>query len=421
MSGPGFTPEAPADHERLVREFFVKSGVHPKTVRSMDLPTGVEIPVGLEVIPDDIAFSAPFSDDTIVDVIVVRDAVHDAVDRGRLSQRELGVLAQRHMLEKTLEETGAVLGDITGQRVRQIEGRAHATLRYNYFEHDESPVPTATTLDVTVEEPMPMPMPLPKRRQATTPPPTPAEEQPISEPESPIEIQADKKLNRVGRHLAKAAVAAAVIVAGISLGVRPKSETPLPSTAQPVPQGVAYWDSSRANCVTGAGHIGQPATNEGEQITSLVAESGGRIGPVNFLQEHRDQWPNIDYVLLYDPGSLEDFATGCDRQLQEGKVIKEWLASNPKNQLTVLAGKQTADYSHRVNGFAHAGIQNYLFSELHNTPQARQIAVCNYDDLGPGEVLKDFADAMGQAKITAAACPALPSRPAPAAWDPGSK
>jgi hypothetical protein len=123
---------------------------------------------------------------------------------------------------------------------------------------------------------------------------------------------------------------------------------------------------------------------------------------------------------------LNDYATGiCDTQYP-GKsfTLAMWLAQNPINKLVVLAGSVTADYFHPVNGYAHAGIQNYLFPAIRSYPVIKgqnirkQVVVCNYDGMSHTGVWINFKSWMNKAPITLSTCPTAPGYSHIVSWNP---
>lgn len=152
------------------------------------------------------------------------------------------------------------------------------------------------------------------------------------------------------------------------------------------------------------------ATPNGKQITRLAGWSLGRLGPIMYLGgPMRD---SIDYVLLIDPGSKADYYAGkCDRKFDQGETLALWLAGSENRRLAVLAGAVTADYDHKVNGRAHAGIQNKLFNAVRRLgmPRGRnirkQVVVCNYPEMNHGDVWIKYRSWINKAPITASSCP----------------
>jgi hypothetical protein len=121
----------------------------------------------------------------------------------------------------------------------------------------------------------------------------------------------------------------------------------------------------------------------------------------------------IHYILLFDPGSKNDYYTGvCDKQYPGmSNIVANWLSENHRNKLVVLAGDVTADYSHTVNGYGHAGIQSKLFPVIRAFPVVagknirKQVVVCNYPGMNHGDVWIKFKQYMNMTPITLSTCP----------------
>jgi hypothetical protein len=163
----------------------------------------------------------------------------------------------------------------------------------------------------------------------------------------------------------------------------------------------SVWKSS-SRCGTDRAWV--PETASGKRITTLAGWSKGRLGPIYFLRANRGRWATINYILMLDPGSRSNFKNPCDRRYDSG-LLAGWLRSNRANRLVILAGKTTADYRNRDNGYGHAGIQNAWFPRIRGHAIARQVVVCNYDRMGHEDVFKKFAGKMNDAPITRSTCP----------------
>jgi len=160
----------------------------------------------------------------------------------------------------------------------------------------------------------------------------------------------------------------------------------------------------------------------GRLITTVAAWSIARSAPLLFL-EQSEFASEIHYVLLFDPGDREEYATSnCPKSMYEGLAL--WLGENPVNRLVVLAGKVTADYENPVNGHAHAGIQNYLFPPIREFPNVhgqnirRQVVVCNYDNMTHEDVWRNFRGMMNQTRITLSTCPKASPGEHVVSWNP---
>jgi hypothetical protein len=165
----------------------------------------------------------------------------------------------------------------------------------------------------------------------------------------------------------------------------------------------------------------------GNHITMLSGWSYGRNGPIMLLAAQPTWVSQINYILLIDPGSLNDYQTGvCDKAYpHKAALIAKWLASNPANKLVILAGKDTADYSHPYQGRGHGGIQSGLFTNIKAHPMIgnrdlrKQVVVCNYDTMIHHVIWQKFAYETGNpTPITIKTCPLARGFPTPLSWTP---
>ncbi|MGH3721457.1 MAG: hypothetical protein ACRDRI_21935 [Pseudonocardiaceae bacterium] len=152
----------------------------------------------------------------------------------------------------------------------------------------------------------------------------------------------------------------------------------------------------------------------GKRVTTLTGWSLGRLGPTYFLASSFNRAGNINSVILYGPGSYNDYfgAGSCDRNYDQSDLYARWLRLSSGNRLLILAGAVTADYSHKVNGYGHAGIQNALFGKIRGQAVANQVLVCNYDSTSHPDVLRNFSYLMTQGPQSS--CPGKPNW----AWHP---
>jgi hypothetical protein len=164
----------------------------------------------------------------------------------------------------------------------------------------------------------------------------------------------------------------------------------------------------------------------GKLITTLAGWSYGRNGPIMFLAAKPPWWTQVNYILLFDPGSMDEYYTGvCDTKYpQKSALLADWLARDASNRLVVLAGRTTADYEHRVNGRGHAGIQNRLFQDIRTYPRLSgrsirsQVVVCNYDGMSHKDVWINFRHRMNAAPITRSTCPRAEGYRRVTSWNP---
>lgn len=165
---------------------------------------------------------------------------------------------------------------------------------------------------------------------------------------------------------------------------------------------------------------------DGKLISILAGWSYGRNGPIMFLAAKPAWLEQIHYILLLDPGTKDDYYTGtCDTQYPNmAQLVADYLAASPENKFVVLAGEKTADYGNPVNGSAHAGIQNKLFSVARDQPIRngrdirQQIVVCNYDGLKHEDLWISLMNSIIEKPITATTCPAAPGHSNVPSWHP---
>lgn len=165
----------------------------------------------------------------------------------------------------------------------------------------------------------------------------------------------------------------------------------------------------------------QNGVYNGKLITTLAAWSVARSAPLLYLQASQFA-RQVNYILLYDPGDLEEYATSkCPQSMYQRLAF--WLGESKSNRLVVLAGEVTADYENPIRGYAHAGIQNYLFPAIRNYPSVgqnirRQVVVCNYDGMSHEGVWINFRGAMNQSPITLSTCPKASPGEHVVSWNP---
>jgi hypothetical protein len=146
------------------------------------------------------------------------------------------------------------------------------------------------------------------------------------------------------------------------------------------------WTNPRVDCDTSRAIQGVPSS-----ARTLSGWSIGRLGPIYYMaRASAAQKQQINYVLLIDPGSYGELRGSCDNRSlqvngtrqyrQAGQILASWLRANRSARLMVLAGDLTADRTHPVNGYAHAGIQNFYFNAIRAAGQAvrSRVLVCDY-------------------------------------------
>jgi hypothetical protein len=119
----------------------------------------------------------------------------------------------------------------------------------------------------------------------------------------------------------------------------------------------------------------------GRRITRLAGWSLGRLGPIyalGYLRSHASAVArDIDYIVLYDPGSPEDFDGSCDSapQVDASNVLAWWLGMpSADHRLVIIAGALTASEDYR-------SIQETYFPAIRAAGAAirRRVLVCGYD------------------------------------------
>jgi hypothetical protein len=124
------------------------------------------------------------------------------------------------------------------------------------------------------------------------------------------------------------------------------------------------------------------ATNfAGQDVNRLAGWSLGRLGPIyalNYLRTH-DQLEarTINYIIMYDPGSPDDFSGSCDTdpRVAASATLTWWLGMpDTDHRLVVIAGQltQTSDYQ--------SIRQTYFPAIVAAGPRVRhRVLVCGYD------------------------------------------
>lgn len=168
---------------------------------------------------------------------------------------------------------------------------------------------------------------------------------------------------------------------------------------------------------SGAKAGGFPDAVGGRRVTTLAGWSIGRMGPIFFLRDNPTRRSNINYVLLFDPGTYDELTGNCDHG-SISKVLANWLSANPDNRLAILAGSTTRDLKSRNGRYAHRGIQEVYFGDIRGQGIRDQVTVCNYDQMSHRDVWVQFRHLMNQAPITSS-CPTAPNGTRPdALWHP---
>ena len=159
----------------------------------------------------------------------------------------------------------------------------------------------------------------------------------------------------------------------------------------------------------------------GRRIATIAGFSVGRSGVTTYLRTAPNHASDVDYAILFDPGSYKELKGSCKRA-DIGPAILAWLNANPNARMVVFAGKATRDAGNTttVNGtvYMHRGIQEFYFNAVRGTSAAARITVCNYDNMGHEAVWTQFESWIGKPPITDS-CPVAPNGTRPdALWHP---
>ncbi|RKQ90920.1 hypothetical protein C8N24_0735 [Solirubrobacter pauli] len=211
----------------------------------------------------------------------------------------------------------------------------------------------------------------------------------------------------------------------------PSGGTPAPGPGTPPPAGVPARDGASvyfsppspddlsspatlhrpyeqwrgANCsASKAASVPSWVAPANQNVTVLSGWSIGRLGPIYLLQStsagNRSRWQEIDYILLFDPGNLEQLTGNrCDKTYPAARLYTEWLKANASARLVILAGEATSPRRHE-------GIQQAYFNYLreHGGPRDRVI-VCNYGSLKHRSVYTKYRSWITKPAITKSSCP----------------
>jgi hypothetical protein len=166
-----------------------------------------------------------------------------------------------------------------------------------------------------------------------------------------------------------------------------------------------------------------PDVIDGLPVSTLSGWSAGRQGPIGFLLGYPNRSANIHYIVLYDPGNLEQLQSDdtCFNG-QTSVILQRWLSADSRNHLLVMAGRITRDGEHpsTVGGrtYFHRGLQDVYFKDIRGKDTASRVAVCNYDDMSHEDVWMKFQDWSNKAPVTTT-CPEVPGvAKANAIWHP---
>jgi hypothetical protein len=111
-------------------------------------------------------------------------------------------------------------------------------------------------------------------------------------------------------------------------------------------------------------------------IGTLAGWSKGRVGVMSYLDLASDrQLDQLEYVLLIDPGTYDELT--CDRKLEAGWHLAQWLAKNSSAHLVVIS---TTEISQKENS---KGIQESYFNAIRKQSTTAnnlrgRVLTCNY-------------------------------------------
>jgi len=147
-----------------------------------------------------------------------------------------------------------------------------------------------------------------------------------------------------------------------------------------------------------------PASFDGRIITRASAWSLGRLGITYLLDTNPTRAGQLQTIILFDPGKLDDYQSTCDQRYPQDQLMAGWLAGNSSRRLLVLAGEITRDKEHPgADGRLHQGIQRYLFPAVRAAGSSSQVLVCNYDSMKHPDVLENFSGLITGGSVTT--CP----------------
>ncbi|HKX73414.1 MAG TPA: hypothetical protein VJM32_05340 [Candidatus Saccharimonadales bacterium] len=160
---------------------------------------------------------------------------------------------------------------------------------------------------------------------------------------------------------------------------------------------------SKADCKTDKVDDHLPADRNGKRVTTIGTWSVARLAPVYLIEHNFERAKQLDFIILYDPGSYANFTdpSSCDQFFDQSAAYKKWLDANPNAVLMVLAGRDTRDPNWAGVG-RHKGLQDKVLSKLRGYGYNR-VVVCDYRAMSHPDVLRNFSGMMAGGKTTA--CP----------------
>lgn len=158
------------------------------------------------------------------------------------------------------------------------------------------------------------------------------------------------------------------------------------------------------------------AVNIPSGVEILAGWSRGRLGPAYFLDGARARWEEIHWIILFDPGNASEMQGNCDETLDINALLADWLKSNPRNHLVVLAGRRTEEKTFGYWGHPDfQGLWKYYLAGIWNQYFAEQALICDYDNMDHEDVLRKFSWII---RNPLDSCPTADGAPTPVAWHP---
>lgn len=165
----------------------------------------------------------------------------------------------------------------------------------------------------------------------------------------------------------------------------------------------------------GGGSAGQFSdVINGKRVTTLAGWSVGRVGPLYFLHTFPSRAANIDYIILFDPGSYDELRNNDCHDVGDDNCFKGIISSelatwlkNPGHHVLVMAGGDTQNYQ---------GINEVYFKGVHGSPKARQVMICGYGAMGHEDIWINFRHLVAQPMPSS--CPTVSGGKAPQATHP---
>jgi hypothetical protein len=146
-------------------------------------------------------------------------------------------------------------------------------------------------------------------------------------------------------------------------------------------------------------------SNVPSNVETIAGWSDARMGIVYYLSlAGKQRLSQLHNIVLFDPGSTSDFAgrdyagvhihAGCDIKYPVNSLLADWLKSDGNNRLTIITGKvsemKTNDKDPNSKS-TYEGLWKYYLADTWNQPFANRAQVCDYNNMGHADVLKNFA------------------------------